>query len=58
MSSRIGLWPALALLLSLVLRTGPGLADPNEAGAQICERAIAAGAHGQGFPKGCCTRSR
>ena len=51
MPSRIGLWPALALLLSLVLRTGPALADPDEAGAQICERAIAAGARGAGDPR-------
>ncbi|MFO1209412.1 MAG: lytic transglycosylase domain-containing protein [Amaricoccus sp.] len=52
MSSRFGPWPALALLLSLVLPAVPALADPDEAGAQICERAIVAGAREQGIPEG------
>ena len=52
MSSRFGPWPVLALLLSLVLRTGPALADRDEAGAQICERAIAARARARRRPRG------
>lgn len=43
---RFGLWPALAFGLSLavVLPVPTARADSDEAGAQICERAIVAGA--------------
>jgi hypothetical protein len=52
MPSRFGPWPVLALLLSLALPAAPALADHDEAGAQVCERAIVAGARDEGIPEG------
>jgi hypothetical protein len=52
MPSRFGPWPVLALLLSFALPAAPALADHDEAGAQICERAIVAGARDEGIPEG------
>jgi len=52
MPSRCGPWPVLALLLSFALPAAPALANPDEAGAQICERAIVAGARDEGVPEG------
>ena len=52
MPSRFGPWPVLALLLSFALPAAPALANPDEAGAQTCERAIAAGARDEGVPEG------
>ena len=51
MIRRFGPWPVLALLLSLALPAGPLRADSAETGAQICERAIIAGARRAGLPQ-------
>jgi hypothetical protein len=51
MPRRFGPWPVLALLLSFALPAGPARADTAEAGAQICERAIIAGARRAGLPQ-------
>ena len=51
MIRRFGPWPVLALLLSLALPAGPLRADSAESGAQICERAIIAGARRAGLPQ-------
>ena len=51
MIRRFGPWPVLALLLSLALPAGPLRADGAESGAQICERAIIAGARRAGLPQ-------
>jgi hypothetical protein len=54
MSRRFGLWPIAALLLSLALALearAEGLATTAEAGAEICERAIVAGARRAGLPQ-------
>jgi hypothetical protein len=48
MPSRIPSWPVLALLSLLALAAGPAGAD---AGAEICERAIAGGAQRGGVPQ-------
>ena len=48
MPSRIPTWPVLALLSLLALAAGPAGAD---AGAEICERAIAGGAQRGGVPQ-------
>ena len=42
----------MPLLLSLLLHAAPALADRDEAGAQICERAILEGARREGVPEG------
>jgi len=47
MSRRFGPWPIVTLLLSLALAPA-AVADP---GAEICERAIVAGAHAVGVPQ-------
>ena len=47
MTRRFGRWPIVTLLLSLAV-AGPALAEP---GAEICERAIAAGAAKVGVPR-------
>jgi soluble lytic murein transglycosylase-like protein len=51
MIRRFGPWPVLALLLSLALPMDKALADQAEAGAQVCERAIIAGARRGGVPQ-------
>jgi hypothetical protein len=51
MFRRFGPWPVLALLLSFFLPAAPVRADSAEAGAQICERAIIAGARRAGLPQ-------
>ena len=51
MSSRFGPWPVLAFLLSLALPAAPVRAESAETGAQICERAIIAGARRAGLPQ-------
>ena len=51
MSRRFGPWPVLALLLSLALPAAAVRADSAETGAQICERAIIAGARRAGLPQ-------
>ncbi len=52
MIRRFGPWPVLAIALSLLLHAAPALADRDEAGAQICERAILEGARREGVPEG------
>ena len=52
MTCRFGPWPVLALLLSALLHAAPARADRDEAGAQICERAIQAGAGRERVPEG------
>ena len=51
MIRRFGPWPVLALLLSLAFPAAPVRADQIEAGAQVCERAIIAGARRAGVPQ-------
>ena len=52
MTCRFGPWPVLVLLLSGLLPSAPVHAsDRDEAGAQICERAIAAGALREAVPQ-------
>jgi len=55
MVRRFGLWPFAALLLSFALPAAPvraeGAAAAAERGAQICERAIIAGARRAGLPQ-------
>jgi hypothetical protein len=48
MTRRFGLWPVLALLLPILTPASAALAD---AGAEICERAIARGAARTGVPQ-------
>ncbi|HET9068438.1 MAG TPA: lytic transglycosylase domain-containing protein [Amaricoccus sp.] len=56
MSRRFGLWPVAALALAFALaaagaRAEPAAAITAEQGAQICERAIVAGARRAGLPE-------
>jgi hypothetical protein len=54
MPRRFGLWPVASLLLSLALSSAAraeSAAIAAEAGAQICERAIVAGARRAGLPQ-------
>ena len=51
MIRRFGPWPVLALLLSIAFPVDRVHADQIEAGAQICERAIIAGARRAGVPQ-------
>jgi hypothetical protein len=51
MIRRFGPWPVLALLLSIAFPVDRVHADPIEAGAQVCERAIIAGARRAGVPQ-------
>ena len=51
MIRRFGPWPVLALLLAIAFPVDRVHADPIEAGAQVCERAIIAGARRAGVPQ-------
>ena len=52
MTRRFGPWPVLALVLPILLHAAPARADRDEAGAQVCERAIQEGARRQSVPEG------
>ena len=51
MTCRFGLWPVVLILLPLLHAAQPARAGAAEAGAQVCEQAIAAGASREGVPQ-------
>ncbi len=52
MTRRFGPWPVLVFVLPFLMAAQAARADHDEAAAQICERAIVAGAQREGVPEG------